>query len=247
MKSGKKGKKNSGGKLYPKPEPIKEERIEEKPPEAEKLPETEGLPEERQPEAEEPVEKELTEERSGREKERKEVPVLLRMAGTLCALCVICALVLGLVDLLTADRIAENQGARNDSALAEVLPYGESYTKVNYTGGDPTVEIVYEAEGTGYAVQVSPTDSFSGTLTVLVGVNADGTVAGVAVVDSQETENLGDRAKEPAWREQFVGKSGLVQVEADGGSISAISGATITSRAVCAAVTAALNVAAELG
>lgn len=172
---------------------------------------------------------------------------LLRLAGTLCLLCAVCGLLLGVVDLLTAERIVENQGSRNMGALEEVLPYGGNYREVRYSGGDPTIEAVYEAEGAGWVFQVSPENSYSGVLTLMVGINGDGTVSGVTVTDSNESDGLGLRASEPEFRAQFVGRSGTVQVEADGGTISAISGATITSRAVCTAVTSALAVAAELG
>lgn len=171
----------------------------------------------------------------------------LLLVGILCGVCVVCALILGITDLLTKDRITANQEAWDLGALAEVLPYGEKYDKVSYTGNDPTVEEVYRAEGVGYVVRVSPEGGYSGDLTLMVGVNNDGTVAGVAVVSSGESDGLGGRAAEPEFRAQFVGKSGSVRVEADSGDISAITGATMTSRAVCGGVTSALAAAAELG
>lgn len=177
----------------------------------------------------------------------REIPGQVLLVGILCGICVVCALVLGVADLLTQDRIAANQEAWGLGVLAEVLPYGERYDKVDYTGSDTSVEEVYHAEGVGYAFRVSPAGSFSGELTLMVGVNEDGTVAGVAVVASKETEGLGDRAREPAFREQFLGRKGSVRIQADSGDISAISGATVTSRAVCAAVNSALAAAAELG
>lgn len=171
----------------------------------------------------------------------------LHLIGTLCVICVVCALLLGVVNNLTKDRIAEAKGGKNNSAMAEVLPYSGKYVQVEYAGSDSSVDAVYEAEGTGYVVQVSPSGSFSGTRTIMVGVNSDGTVAGVTIVDSKETQGLGDNAKDPEWRSQFVGKTGTVQVTDDGGEINAITGATITSRAVCAGINSALAVAAELG
>ncbi len=171
----------------------------------------------------------------------------LRLTGTLCLLCAVCGLLLGIVNLLTEDRIAANQGSRNMGVLEEVLPYGGNYQEIRYSGDDPTIEAVYEAPEAGWVFQVSPPDSYSGTLTLMVGVNIDGTVAGVAVTNSGESEGLGLRASEPEFRGQFVGKSGPVRVEADGGEIVAISQATLTSRAVCSAVNSALAAAAGLG
>lgn len=170
----------------------------------------------------------------------------LRMTGTLCLLCAVCGLLLGLANLLTEDRIAKNQGSRYMGALEEVLPYGGNYRELRYSGSDSSIDAVYEAPEAGWVFQVSPPDSYSGTLTLMVGVNMDGTVSGVAVVESGETEELGALASEPEFRTQFTGKSGSVRLEADGGSISAISGATITSGAVCTAVNSALSIAAGL-
>ena len=170
----------------------------------------------------------------------------LRLTGYLCLLFALCGLILGLANLLTEERIARHQGERHMGLLEEVLPYGGNYEEIRYSGGDATIEAVYAAEGAGWAFQVSPENSYSGSLTLLVGINGDGAVSGVAVASSGETEGLGLRASEKEFREQFTGKSGQVRVEPDGGEITAISGATTTSRAVCAAVNSALKAAADL-
>lgn len=172
---------------------------------------------------------------------------MAKLTITLCAICAVCALVLGLVNMITEDPIKNVQIEKNNAAMAEVLPAG-GYTPVDYTGSDSTIKSINKADGdVGYVVEVSPSGSFSGTLTIMVGVNADGTVSGVAVTKSGETSGLGDNAKKPAFRDQFAGLSGEVKVTKDGGVINAITGATITSRAVSAGVTSALAAVAELG
>lgn len=171
---------------------------------------------------------------------------VLRLMGYLCLLFALCGLVLGLANLLTEDRIARHQGERHMGLLEEVLPYGGNYEEIRYFGGDATIEAVYEAEGAGWVFQVSPENSYSGSLTLLIGVNGEGAVSGLCVTESGETESLGLRASESEFRSQFTGVSGTVRVESDGGEITAISGATITSRAVCAAVNSALKAAADL-
>lgn len=171
---------------------------------------------------------------------------MAKLTITLGAICVACALVLGMVNQITEGPIAAVQQAKNEAAMAEVLP-ADAYTPVDYTGSDATVQSINKAGEEGYVVEVSPGGSFSGTLTIMVGVKNDGTVSGVAVTSSGETSGLGDNAKKPDWRAQFVGLSGEVKVTKDGGSIESITGATITSRAVSAGVTSALAVVAELG
>ena len=91
--------------------------------------------------------------------------------------------------------------------MSDVLP-ADSYTEVTdqYTGGDPTVLNVYDAGEAGYVVQVKPATSFSGNLTVMVGVGADGACTGISITSSGETSGLGSNASKPAFADQFVGK-----------------------------------------
>lgn len=179
--------------------------------------------------------------------ERNNASGVGKLAVTLGSICAVCALLLGMTNAATAGRIAAVQKDKNDRAMAQVLPITGEYTPVEYTGGDATVQSVYRAGEEGCVVEVSPASSFSGTLTIMVGVKTDGTVSGVVVTKSGETSGLGDNAKRADFREQFVGQLGEVKVTKDGGSINALTGATITSRAVAAGVTSALAVAAELG
>ncbi len=179
--------------------------------------------------------------------EKKNDSGMAKLTVTLGAICAVCALVLGLVNMITEQPIKDVQTAKNNAAMAEVLP-AAGYEAVEYAGSDATIKAVNKATGgEGYVVEVSPGGSFSGTLTIMVGVGADGNVTGVAVTKSGETSGLGDNAKKPEFRAQFVGLSGEVKVTKDGGSINAITGATITSRAVSAGVTSALAAVAELG
>lgn len=173
------------------------------------------------------------------------VMVMARLTGTLCAICAVCALLLGLTNMATKDRIEQVAREKKESAMAAVLPAG-SYEQVAYTGTDTTVREAYKAGDAGYVLQVAPSGSFGGGLVIMVGVNSDLTVSGVEIVESAETSGLGANAKKPAFRDQFTGKSGEVKVAKDGGQIDALTGATITSRAVAAGVTSALAAAATL-
>ena len=66
----------------------------------------------------------------------------------------------------------------------------------------------------------------------MVGVDVDGVITGLRVLSHSETPGLGALATDPSFYEQFVGKSGAIKVEKDGGDIVAITSSTITSRAV---------------
>ena len=123
----------------------------------------------------------------------------------------------------------------------------EGYAMSEYTGGDAMVQAVYKAGDAGYVVEVKPATSFSGNLTIMVGVDNTGACSGISITSTGETSGLGSNASKPDFQAQFVGKTGEVKVTKDGGDIDALTGATITSRGVCEAVTSAIAAAASMG
>ena len=131
-----------------------------------------------------------------------------------------------------------------------MLPGGFDTEITDFTDATGLVSKVYSGEA-GYAFEVTPS-GFDNTITMMVGVDYDGNVLGISVVSHTETAGLGAVAAAAtsageAFRAQFEGKSGNVFVTKDGGEIDAITGATITSRAICVGVNAALACAADLG
>lgn len=178
-------------------------------------------------------------------KTKKESNLLVRLVVTLFAIAAVCALLLGLVNSITAPKIEAAQAEKTRAAMAEVLE-ADTYTPVPYTGSDATIIEIHQAGEAGYVVEVGP-NGFGGKIDMMVGVASDGTVTGVSIIKMSETSGLGDNAKKEDFRAQFVGKSGTVEVTKDGGDIDALTGATITSRAVSAGVTSALAAVAALG
>ena len=165
---------------------------------------------------------------------KKKEPGMATLVIVLFAICAATALLLGLTNYVTAPFIAA------------VLP-ADSYDEVEYTGGDAMVQAVYKAGDAGYVVEVKPATSFSGNLTIMVGVDNTGACSGISITSTGETSGLGSNASKPDFQAQFVGKTGEVKVTKDGGDIDALTGATITSRGVCEAVTSAIAAAASMG
>ena len=91
----------------------------------------------------------------------------------------------------------------------------------------------------------SAASGYGDKIGMVVAINmADESLRGIAVTTHKETPGLGAMAKDdPSFAAQFVGQSITAPfgVTNDGGSISALSGATITSRAVCTGVNAAIE------
>ena len=176
------------------------------------------------------------------------VAYVLRLAGTLFLITAIVAMALAAVNSVTAPAIEKLNYEKTQAAIEAVLPGGGS--EVDFTDSTGLVSVVYKGEA-GYAVQVAPA-GFDGPITMMVGIDNEGKVLGISIVSHTETAGLGAvaAAKTSAgenFRAGFVGQSGSVAVTKDGGAIDSITGATITSRAVCDGVNAALGCIANMG
>ena len=175
---------------------------------------------------------------------------VLRLAGTLLAICLVVAVALAAVNGVTAPVIEELNAAKTQEAISAVLPGGFDSEITDYADATGIVSKIYQGAN-GYAVEVGP-GGFDNTITMMVGIDNEGKVTRISVISHTETAGLGavaadKTAKGEDFRGQFTGLSGEVKVTKDGGTVEAITGATITSRAVCDGVTAALAVIAGLG
>lgn len=182
-------------------------------------------------------------------KQESVVKYVLRISLTLLIIAAVVAAALAFVDRITKPVIQKADEEKLQEAITLVLPGG--YDRQIMDFDDPTglVSAVYQGAN-GYAVEVRPV-GFDSAITMMVGVATDGTVLRVCVVSHTETAGLGavaaaSTAAGSAFRDQFVGMSGEVRVKKDGGAIDAITGATVTSRAVCEGVNAATSCVAAL-
>lgn len=170
---------------------------------------------------------------------------MVKLALILCVISAVCALLLGLVNLITVDPIQKAKQEKTAAAMQAVLK-AEAYTPVEYGGENPLVAAVYRAGDLGYVVEVKPS-GFGGEIDMVVGVDPAGAVTGISIIKSSETSGLGSNASKPKFSGQYAGKPGPFSVQKDGGAIEAITGATITSRAVSNGVNAALDAVKTLG
>ncbi len=173
------------------------------------------------------------------------VGYFLKLTLTLLLISAVVSGLLGLTNYITEDRIAEITAEKTAASMREVLP-ADTYTALAYTGQEANVAAVYQAEDKGYVVEVTPS-GFGGTIDMVVGISPEGIVTGVSIIDMSETSGLGANASKESFRSQYAGKGGELAVNKDGGEIDALTGATITSRAVTDGVNTALRVAAEMG
>ncbi len=183
---------------------------------------------------------------------------VLRLGFILFAICAVSAGALAFVNNLTASRIAEQAALRLEKALASVVPGAEEFADETeklasfLTAGEggegeyPAIDKVYVGRAGGELVGVAfacTPSGYGGPIEAVVGVSRDGVVTGLTVVKHTETPGLGANVSTPAFQQRFVGaRAGVpVKITKDGGEIQAITGATISSRAVASAVDQALR------
>ena len=187
---------------------------------------------------------------------------ILRVAGTLTAICLVVAALLGGVNAVTAERIAAINLANTEASLRAVAPAADGFDPLPLTeamtaaaaNGAKLTEAYEVREGgarAGCAFKVVASGS-QGNIELIVGTDADGTVSGVSIVSNKETSGIGSKVMDnnalPSGvgvLDQFVGMSGAGSL-AVGKNVDAISGATVSSKGVTKGVNAALAVAEAL-
>ncbi len=168
---------------------------------------------------------------------------ILRLTVTLLLITAVVAGLLGLVNLLTEDKIAALTAEKAKNAMEQVLA-AEHYEPLDCPEGGMVTE-AFRADDLGYVVRVSP-NGFGGAIDMMVGISAQGAVTGVVIVSHTETASLGANCTREDFRSQFTGGTDALSVDKDGGTIEALTGATVTSRAVTEGVNAALAFVKEV-
>lgn len=173
---------------------------------------------------------------------------ILRLALILLLITSVVAALLAAVNSVTAPRIALQKQEKTQQAIEAVLPGGGE--SVSFTDDTGMVKNVYKGDA-GYAVEVTPS-GFNGSIDMMVGIDNSGKILGISIISHTETAGLGAVAAAQtsageAFRNQFIGMSGSVTVTKDGGQAEALTGATITSRAVCTGIRAAVDCVEKLG
>ena len=188
---------------------------------------------------------------------------IIKLTVTLFVTCVVVAALLGLVDNVTREKIAainwENTVAAMKAVVADpdattfsdALENTEAMSAAALAGGG-TLDSVYEVQvggaSAGYAIKVVASGS-QGNIEMMVGVDGEGAVTGVSIVDNAETAGIGSKVMENqnGVLDQFIGKSAADGTLAVGTNVDAITGATVSSKGVTAGVNAALAVAGAIG
>ena len=168
---------------------------------------------------------------------------ILKLALVLLAVAAVIALVLGVVNEVTKGPIEQYLNGKRDAAYAMVMP-GEGNTYEEIDAGsyanDPSNSITKlctakDASGNdiGYVAETTFSGA-QGMITMVIGLDSELTCTGIGITEHSETSGLGAKAADPTdpFPQSMVGLTDGAKLSKDGGSVSAISGATLTSRAV---------------
>lgn len=170
-----------------------------------------------------------------------------KLTGILLGICVVVALLLGVVNAVTEPIITQMQAEKTAKAMAQVLQ-ADSYDEVDVQMDNVTA--LYRAmsggQQIGYVVEVT-SSGFGGVMSMVVGVDMNGTVTGVSVTDNAETKNIGTKVVgDQSVLDRFVGMSGTITVNTGANRFDGITGATVSSKAVTAGVNTALDAVAAV-
>ena len=177
-------------------------------------------------------------------------------AWLLGAAAAVCVLLVASVNQLTAPKIAEQVELDKLKLLQEVLPAGAASAEllqdclvleqpeVLFQKQSKTYRWRQQGDIGAYVIETTAPDGYSGNIQLLAAITPDGTVLGVRTLSHKETPGLGDKIemRKANWMDSFrqqqvqSAEDKRFAVKKDGGQFDQFTGATITPRAVVAAV-----------
>lgn len=172
-------------------------------------------------------------------KKQSSFEIFIKPVLVLFVIAVVISGALAYVNDLTAPIIAENDRKVADAARAEVLPDADAFTQVELTEDmkkSTGATEMYKADNdAGYVITAS-TSGYGGALPVMVGLDKDGKIVRIKVMQNEETPGLGKKVEDTSYTDQFKNLAG-----GETGSVTTIAGATISSKAVIVAVDGAFE------
>ncbi len=150
--------------------------------------------------------------------------------AVLTVICLVITAVLAFTEQATTPIIEATERANAEIARKEVLPAADNFELLELEGlPEGVVEVYNASNGTGTVV-IAEGAGYGGTMRVIVGLDADGKITGSKVLSHGETAGLGSKVADAKFQSQFPGKDDSLS------GVSAIGGATISSRCFIGAV-----------
>lgn len=197
--------------------------------------------------------------------QKKKSSSILKDALVLFLITVVAGALLGLVNQVTLEPIAKSKQKAKEEAYQVVFADSSKFeenSEINdklasatFDGAEVTEVLeAKDADGNtlGYVMNLTAKEGYGGDITFTIGVTTEGTMTGLSVLSHSETAGLGANCTTESFQSQFVGLKGPeITYSKEGASadneFDAISGATITSKALTKAINAGLGFLSENG
>lgn len=156
----------------------------------------------------------------------------------------IAGLLLGYAYDITKGPIEAKQKEEQTLAMKAILPKAEDFKKSEKDfSSEKSIDSIFEGQNggqtSGYLFTVK-SSGYAGPITMMVGISTEGKVEGMKILSHSETPGLGSNAEKPKFADQFKEKSAEKALSV-GSDIQAITGSTITSKAVTSGVNTAIK------
>ena len=186
--------------------------------------------------------------------------VMFKEAGILFLITLISGLALGFVYEVTADARAYQKELKIQKTCKEAFSEAETFEEIGVVASEEVAlkasengvsfDTLYQAKNAqgnviGFIVSVISSEGYGGDIGLYVGIQMDGTIKGVSILEINETVGLGMEAGKvltPQYEDKNVKEFLYTKTGAkEANEVDAISGATITTKAINNAVNMALN------
>lgn len=128
-----------------------------------------------------------------------------------------------------------------DEYIVEVLPKGSKLVAVKQEVEMENILGIYKDETNEGVAVYSKVNGYH-EFNMLVGLNMNGEITGVKILESTETPGIGTKIENKDFINEFIGKNEPVKFKKDGGDIDAIAGATYSSSGFIEGINKAIEV-----
>jgi len=163
---------------------------------------------------------------------------ILKLAMVLFIIAAISGANLGIAYTVTKEPIAKQVKTEEEKALKDIFPKATNFSLTTGRDNYAYYEVYIKNKLIGYVLDASE-KGFSSTIKIKVGMNLNKTIKAIRITSQNETPGLGTRVEGTKFTDQFMNKTlkqVLLKKDSGNGTIDALTGATISSRAVSKAV-----------
>jgi len=164
----------------------------------------------------------------------------------LCVICIVITGALAATNSVTAPIIKAATEEAQRLARVELLPDADDFTEVTGISVE-NVDSVYTANNGVGTIVTSSAKGYGGDVVVMTAFAPDGTIKQIKVTEQQETKGIGSKAADtPSYWESYQGLSAASPLVLNE-DVNAVTGATISSRAINNAVNSAIEAYNAIG